>query len=97
MNKQRKAFLTQEHDEGGSISWRVSTASNGIYGYTVDAELILRDCYKKITLDFDCVDVEQVDSRIKKVSNLIFELDMMRLALMKAKAGVTPVEKRFYY
>ncbi len=80
--KSSKAFLSQHYDENSTISWHVQVMSS-----TVGADLILRDCYKRIDLNFwTDSGPYSIDTRLLKVGVMIDELTAFSKALKEAHA-----------
>lgn len=97
MIKRGKKFLNNSHEEHGSVSWHVTTGKDmDFYQSTCGGELRIADCYKVITLDFDCEKVSHVDKRIAKLDVLIQELQEMRAALEGVKEEAK-LKTKFYY
>lgn len=75
-----KTFLSDNPDEFGSIGWSVE-------GHHMNnpakksANLTLKDCYKRIDLEFYYSGFNEYESRIKKIDTLINELSDFREAL----------------
>ena len=97
MKAQSKQFLTDRGDEGGSIRWSISNEQREewILSEYLNAELTVSDCYKQISLDFDCSKHSDFDKRIAKANVLIKEMTAFRNALVKAQQATKP--KKFYY
>lgn len=97
MRQRGKQFLSESHQEGGTISWSVITISDSssVLDYPVEAEIKLTDCYKQINLDFDCVEVKHIKKRVDKLDRLLVELNKMKEALLLAEKELAP--KKFYY
>ena len=99
MIKRNKVFLSDSHEESGSICWVVQTDkdhSMSIFQYAVTASVSISDCNKTIHLDFDCEKVKHIDKRIDKVDTLIAELTKVKDALVEAKGELTK-RKGWYY
>lgn len=97
MKKRDKRFLNDNHEEFGSVSWRVTTEGDGgLFNRSVLAELRIADCYKVVSLDFDCDKASHIDKRLSKLDSLIDSLQDMREALVEAKEDVVS-SRRFYY
>ena len=101
MIRKNKEFLSNSHGEGGSINWYVAEGANvddvcGLFSNIVEGELKLSDCYRTITLDFGCENINQIDKRVAKVQTLLDNLLEMKQALLEAKKIVSQKNK-FYY
>ena len=95
MIRRNKTFLSDSHEEFGSVSWVVETnGEDNILGYVVEANLTISDCSKCAQLDFDCKGYKHIDKRIKKLDTLIEELQKMKEAMLEVKASK---RKKFYY
>ena len=95
MKARGKTFLSESHDEGGSVSWSVNTQAEIWHEARVEASVYLRDCDKQICLDFDCNEFKHIDKRLAKLDTLMVELNKMREALLLAKEELKP--NKFYY
>ena len=100
MMRKNKAFLSNAHGEGGSINWYIASGdcidNCGIFSNVVEGELKISDCYRTITLDFGCEDINQLDKRIVKVQTLIDNLLEMKQGLLEAKESIS-TKNKFYY
>lgn len=92
MKKRGKTFLSESHQEFGSVAWFVTTEED--WGDDVQGRIRITDCYKQIELDLDC-DIGKVHKRIEKVDTLIEELMAVRSALQEAKDAAT-IRRRPY-
>ena len=96
MKAQGKRFLTDRGDEGGSVRWCVEADTSDIFSFMlVEADLIITDCYKTITLDFSTTSYKSIAKRIAKVDGMIAELTEFKAALQQAESRCTP--KKLYY
>jgi hypothetical protein len=75
--KTSKAFLAPHHDENSTVTWNVE-----VQDYQLGADVAIRDCYKRIDLNF-WTDMGEynIDARLLKISILIDELTLFRKAL----------------
>lgn len=81
MKDKSKEFLSDSHEEFGSISWYVTNEKE--YRYGIDAEVRITDCYKEVTLDFACTP-DRMHKRLKKIDTLIESLERFRASMQKA-------------
>lgn len=80
--KTSKAFLSPHYDENSTVSWHVEVGN-----CQVGADLILRDCYKRIDLNFWTDDGPyDITTRLLKISVLIDELILFKKSLKEAHA-----------
>jgi hypothetical protein len=84
--RQNKTFISDDVDEFGSISWFVESADyvkpKMKQRHTKSAELRITDCYKVITLDFEYCGHDNYSDRVRKVNNLIIELEEFKQSLV---------------
>lgn len=80
--KSSKAFLSPHYDENSTVTWHVEVGKA-----QVGADLIIRDCYKRIDLNF-WTDSGPYDitTRLLKINILIDELTLFRESLKKGHA-----------
>lgn len=95
MKARGKRFLSDSHDEGGSISWEVRTCGVSMFDSFVDGSLKIGDCYRFVDIDFDCSEYKHIKKRIDKADRLIIELTKMKEALLLAEKELAP--KKSYY
>ncbi|WMM35530.1 hypothetical protein [Vibrio phage PJN101] len=81
MKDRAKTFLSDSHEEFGSVAWYVTNEQEWKRG--VDAEIRLTDCNQVITLDFACVP-EKAKKRLDKIDVLISSLERFRASLQAA-------------
>lgn len=89
-----KKFLSDKHDEHSAVCWN----ANATYFVndkiecsgeaSVESTLRLQDCTRSINIEFDAFRPEDIennlDTRLKKIDNLIYELNDFREALRGA-------------
>ncbi|QKN88450.1 hypothetical protein vBValSX1_57 [Vibrio phage vB_ValS_X1] len=79
--KRNKTFLSESHEEFGSVSWYVK--ERGDWGSDVQSEIRITDCYKVVTLDFCAESPSDAKKRLEKLDTLITELQEARKALQE--------------
>lgn len=80
--KNSKAFLSPHYDENSTVTWNVEAQES-----QVGADLIIRDCYKRIDLNFWTDDGPyDITTRLLKINVLIDELTLFRESLKKGHA-----------
>lgn len=82
---QGRKFLSSRQSEGSSVSWNVKGYSYESGRIDIDAELQIRDCSRSIQLEFGICSEKDRTQRLKKLDNLIGELEKMRECLVKAE------------
>lgn len=75
-----KKFLSNDPFETGSVSASIEIENSKNY-QNLSAELVIKDCYKTVTLDFYAADNEKQEDRLKKLATLIDVLVEFREAL----------------
>lgn len=87
-----KRFLSKRADEGGSIQWSVTARkySKGANCF-IDTSLVIRDCGRSITLDFDFSKKDKpeynesnLEQRLAKVDTVLKSLLDMRKTMVAA-------------
>jgi len=79
-----KRFLSDDEHETGSICWYIEKNEDADF-LTVNSSVKIYDCNRSVSLDFDCLDLEDIEGRVAKVDVLIEELTKLRGALLEAK------------
>lgn len=77
----RKWLNPKGHYDTGAIQWDVR-CSGSIH--TIESDLSIWDCGKKITLNFSAYKPQDLKERAKKINLLISELEALRDALGEA-------------
>lgn len=75
-----KKFLSTDPFETGSVAASIEVENSGKY-QNLSAELVIKDCYKSVTLDFYAPNEERQEDRLKKLDTLIDVLVEFREAL----------------
>lgn len=75
-----KKFLSTDPFETGSVAASIEIENSRNY-QNLSAELVIKDCYKTVTLDFYAVGEERQEDRLKKLDTLINVLVEFREAL----------------
>lgn len=86
-----KLFLENDIADFGSICWWVSAkmAEEGEESDSpVRGNIRVSDCANHIYLSFECDDEEDYASRMKKIDDIITELNNFRKAFRKAKGAL---------
>ena len=78
----RKFLNPITHWDTGILEWNVEQTDNSIR-----AGLAMWDCSRKITLDFDCYDTNDMKLRAKKIDILINELIEFKEAMADAASN----------
>lgn len=77
----RKWLNPPSHYDTGSVAWEVRTSGGDC---SIEAELVIRDCSRRTTLNFFCESPKDLQERAAKINTLIDELTKMRAALGEA-------------
>ena len=78
----RKWLNPSDHEDTGLVAWYVKCRDKD--SEWVDANLSIWDCYKKISLDFDCHATKDLEVRLKKLDLLEEAIAGVRAGLLKA-------------
>lgn len=78
---QGRKFLSSRIAEGSTIYWQVQRIQYGDNRPFLDADVTIRDCSRQIILEFGVHDEKDRKQRLKKMDNLIGELQKMRKCL----------------
>ena len=78
---QGRKFLSSRIDEGSTIYWQVRRVQYGEGSSFLDADVTIRDCSRQIVLGFGIHDEKDRKQRLRKMDNLIGELQKMRKCL----------------
>ena len=93
----RKEFIASKPDEDGSVSWSVDYQPNRTHGDTVEACVKIRDCIRKVELEYSVYDNDSYEDRLSKADTLIKSLQLFREALAATEALLiltTPFKKK---
>ena len=90
-----KKFLSDSHEEGGTVSWRGKTGQESWDNSLFEGEVRLTDCSKAIYLEFNCHRYKDIQKRLDKVDVLLEELNKFKGTLLEAQRVHKP--KSLYY
>lgn len=85
--KNNKIFITDHPEEFGSIAWSIDKgwgADTIRKRHSKESNLRITDCYKVIVLEFSYQGYDEYLERIKKLDNLIEELNNFKEALQES-------------
>ena len=90
-----KKFLSDSHEEGGTIIWDGQVRNNGEYRQLFTGQIRITDCTKAVYLDFTCTNTKDIQARLDKVDVLLEEINKFKSVLLEAQRVHKP--KRLYY
>lgn len=84
----RRVWLNTAQDQLACVAWDVARSgySDDLEKDSIDANLVIRDCSRAVTLEFFC-EASDFPEKLKKINKLLKEVTLFRAALLKAKGN----------